>query len=126
MKCFNIIENVLLHSVISVMVHLIKQRRRYLFGVVTNHGPHQLLSAVELVLHLEEGQPEDHRHTSVLFTPTRRSAAGSHLLEDEVVDVRQRGSDTLQQQVEGLKRRRLLVIAAGAQRQAEMELKDDR
>lgn len=30
----------------------------YLFAVVSDHGPHQLVPVVKLVLHLEEGKPE--------------------------------------------------------------------
>lgn len=46
-------------------------------------------------------------------------------LEDEVVDVSQRGSDAFQQQVERLNSCGFLsrVLAAGAQRQTEVELK---
>lgn len=53
------------------------------------------------------------------------AAAARVSLEDDVIDVGQRGPDAFQQQVQRLNGFRLLnqVITAGAQRQTEMELK---
>lgn len=52
-----------------------KQRLQcYLLTVVPDHRPHQLLSAVKLVLHLEEGQSEDTKHKTQIqlhITPER-------------------------------------------------------
>lgn len=121
----------------------------YLFAVVSDHGPHQLVPAVKLVLHLKEGEPEkteDHWLLGDFYLtgglskrsfPLPVTAAqpnvfktqerGSVSLKDNVIHVSQCRPNTFQQQVEGLKRCRFLsrVVAAGAQRQAEVELNAD-
>lgn len=112
---------------------------------MSSRHPRQLLFTVKLVLHLEEGQSVGHKHDEcqtesftvtdsansrpLLYGPQRISngaaAAARVSLEDDVVDVGQRGPDAFQQQVQRLNGFRLLnqVITAGAQRQTEMELK---
>lgn len=94
---------------------------------MSGHHPGELLPAVKLVLHLEEGQSDGHRDTDVrqTFAVTVRWSFFTVSLEDDVVDVGQRGPDALEQQVQGLDGCGLLsrVVAAGAQRQTEVELK---
>ncbi len=64
-------------------------------------------------------------HNATVHRKKKHRTAGSALLEDEVINISQCGSNTFQQQVKRLNGCRLLsrVLAAGAQRQTEMELK---
>lgn len=70
-------------------------------------------------------QPSPTLRPSAHLSNAAAAAAARVSLEDDVVDVGQRGPDAFQQQVQRLNGFRLLnqVITAGAQRQTEMELK---
>lgn len=72
----------------------------HLLAVVSDHRPHQLVLAVELVLDLEEGQSGERMLVQLSSRNLLRARGDS--LEDEVVHICQRCSDTLEQKVQGL------------------------